>query len=156
MVETIDRHGLKVHFLGMHKRDVDRFYARHVEGVDGSAAAGQFRKRLTRWRPKLFTFLDYDGVPWNNNNAENAVKRFVTRRKAMGGTGALNERGLRDFLVLLSIYQTLRYRGLNFWEFLRSGETDIDKFTGRPHSGPSARSRPATRPAPPTPTWRRS
>ena len=36
---------------------------------------------------------------------------------------------------------------MNFWEFLRSGETDIDKFTGRRHSGPSPRSHPATRPA---------
>ena len=23
---------------------------------------------------RLFTFLDYDGVPWNNNNAEHAIK----------------------------------------------------------------------------------
>lgn len=131
IVGTIDRHGLKAHFLGKHKRDVERFYARHVDVEDGSAAASQFRKRLARCRPKLFTFLDHDGVPWNNNNAENAVKRFVSRRKAMGGTGALNEKGLRDFLVLLSVYQTLRYRGLNFWEFLRSGESDLDRFTGR-------------------------
>jgi predicted RecB family nuclease len=149
VVGTIDRHGLKAHFLGKHKRDVERFYARHVEVEDGSAVAGQFRRRLARWRPKLFTFLDHDGVPWNNNNAENAVKRFASRRKAMGGTGALNERGLRDFLVLLSVYQTLRYRGLNFWEFLRSGETDIDKFRGRRLSGPTPRPRPALRPTDP-------
>ncbi|HEY1379910.1 MAG TPA: IS66 family transposase [Gemmataceae bacterium] len=142
VVGTIDRHGLKAHFLGKHRRDVDRFYARHVEVADGSAAAGRFRERLARWRPKLFTFLDHDGVPWNNNNAENAVKRFVTRRKAMGGTGALTENGLRDFLVLLSVYQTLRYRGLNFWQFLRSGETDIDRFTGRGRQAPGSSSRP--------------
>lgn len=130
VVKTIDRHGLKAHFLEKHKQGVDEFYRQHVDVAGGSAEAEQFRKRLARWRPKLFTFLDHDGVPWNNNNAENAVKRFVTRRKAMGGIGALNENGLRDFLVLLSIYQTLRYRVLNFWEFLRSGETDIEKFAG--------------------------
>jgi predicted RecB family nuclease len=153
VVRTIDRHGLKTHFLAKHRREVDRFYARHVDVDGGSEAAAQFRKRLARWRPKLFTFLDHDGVPWNNNNAENAVKRWVTRRKAMGGTAALNEKGLRDFLVLLSIYQTLRYRGLNFWEFLRSGETDIDKFTGRGRrsTGPSPRpaGEPALRPSDP-------
>jgi hypothetical protein len=149
VVETIDRHGLKAHFLGKHKKDVNRFYARHVEVEDGSAAAEQFRKRLARWRPKLFTFLDHDGVPWNNNNAENTVKRFVTRRKAMGGTGALNERGLRDFLVLLSVYQTLRYRGLNFWQFLQSGETDIDKFANQRRAGHSMRPSPARRPTDP-------
>ena len=68
----------------------------------------------------------------------------------MGGTGALNEKGLRDFLVLLSVYQTLRYRGLSFWQFLRSGETDIDKFAcrGRRASGSPPRPRPAKSPAP--------
>ena len=41
------------------------------------------------------------------------------------------EAGIRDYLVLLSIYQTLRYRGLSFWKFLLSGETDIEAFTAR-------------------------
>ena len=65
----------------------------------------------TTWRPRLFTFLEQDGVPWSNNKAESAVKRLVGRRKAMGGAGAVNEKGLRDFLVLSSVYQTPRYRG---------------------------------------------
>ena len=34
------------------------------------------------------------------------------------------EGGIRDYLLLLSIYQTLRYRNLSFWKFLLSGETD--------------------------------
>jgi hypothetical protein len=33
--------------------------------------------------------------------------------------------------VLLSISQTLRYRHANFWEFLLSGETDLDAFAAR-------------------------
>ena len=32
-------------------------------------------------RDKLFTFIKYDGVPWNNNNAENAIKRFAYYRR---------------------------------------------------------------------------
>jgi hypothetical protein len=31
-------------------------------------------------------FSDYDGVPWNNNNAGHAIKRFVQLRKAIGGS----------------------------------------------------------------------
>jgi hypothetical protein len=34
-------------------------------------------------------------------------------------------------LVLLSIYQTLRYRHASFWRFLLSGETDIEAFTAK-------------------------
>jgi hypothetical protein len=36
--------------------------------------------------------------------------------------------GLRDYLVLLSIYQTCKYRGISFLRFLLSREKDIDRF----------------------------
>ncbi|MDB5310922.1 MAG: transposase, partial [Gemmataceae bacterium] len=128
VVETIDRYGLRRHHLSKHKRDVDRFYAREVTAAYGSEQARHYHQRLVKYRDKLFTFLDHDGVPWNNNNAENAVKRFVSRRKGREGTGAFSEPGLRDYLLLLSLYQTFRYRHLNFWRFLISGETDIGAF----------------------------
>ncbi len=131
VVATIDRYGLKKHHLGRHKRDVDEFYSREAAASYRSELARHYRQRLLKYQDKLFTFLDHDGVPWNNNNAENAVKRFVSRRKGMGGTGSFCEQGLRDYLVLLSLYQTLRYRGFGFWKFLLSGETDIAAFTAR-------------------------
>src|SRR5262249_5678488 len=85
--------------------------------------------RLVKNRGKLFTFLDYDSVPWCNNNGEHAVKAFASRRKGMGKVFA--EGGLQDYLLLLSIYQTLRYRNVSFWQFLQSGETDIEAFCSR-------------------------
>jgi len=39
-----------------------------------SAAAMKLKARLDKDRDKLFTFLSYDGIPWNNNNAEHAIK----------------------------------------------------------------------------------
>ena len=68
-------------------------------------------------------------MPWNNNNAENAIKQFASRRKTMGA--AFTESGIQDYLLLLSIYKTLRYRNVSFWKFLLSGETDIDAFTAK-------------------------
>ena len=41
------------------------------------------KKRIEKNRDKLFTFLDYDGVPWNNNNAEHAVRAFTRLRNIM-------------------------------------------------------------------------
>ena len=43
--------------------------------------------------------------------------------------GNFTEKGLREYLVLLSIYQTCRYRGINFMKFLASQEKDIDKYS---------------------------
>lgn len=39
-------------------------------------------------------------------------------------------RGMRDYFVLLSICETCKYKGVSFLEFLRSGETDFEKFAG--------------------------
>jgi hypothetical protein len=88
--------------------------------------AQKYQKRLLKYQDKLFVFLDHDGVPWNNNNAENAIKRFASRRKLIGSS--FTERGLRDYLVFLSIYQTCRNKHLSFLSFLRSGHLDLDAF----------------------------
>lgn len=86
-------------------------------------AASALKKRLEKNREKLFTFLEYDGIPWNNNNAEHAVKVFTRIRNMMSIS---TPKGHKDYATLLSIQQTLRYRGLNFLEFLRSGRMEID------------------------------
>ena len=66
----------------------------------------------------MFTFLDHDGVPWNNNNAEHAVKAFASLRRVI--EGPTTETGLHDFLVLLSICETCKYKSVDFLDFLRS------------------------------------
>jgi hypothetical protein len=129
VVATVDRFGLKKFHLHKHKKEVDRFFEAEDQPVYQSEVARHYQQRLLKNRGKLFTFLDYDGVPWSNNNGEHAVKAFASRRKGMGKVFA--EGGLQDYLLLLSIYQTLRYRNVSFWQFLLSGETDIEVFCSR-------------------------
>jgi hypothetical protein len=86
----------------------------------------KFKDRLEKNRDKLFAFLSFDGVPWNNNNAEHAIKPFAKLRHIIGGV--TTEKGIRDYLVLLSICQTCKYMGVDFLDFLRSGEKDIHAF----------------------------
>ena len=87
-------------------------------------------EQVLKYRDKLFTFLGHDGVAWNNNTAENAIKQFAYYRE--GTVGVLTEAGLADYLVLLSIYQTCRYRGVSFLKFLLSGERNVDAFCEHP------------------------
>jgi hypothetical protein len=42
--------------------------------------------------------------------------------------GTVSESGLGDYLVFLSIYQTLRRKGLSLLRFLLSGESDIGRY----------------------------
>jgi predicted RecB family nuclease len=126
IIDTIDTYGLTQRHLHKHKDDVDRFFRFLATQTYQSELARKYQKRLNKYRDKLFVFLDHDGVPWNNNNAENAIKLFASRRRILGTSST--EKGLRDYLVFLSIYQTCRRKNLSFLRFLRSGHLDIDTF----------------------------
>jgi predicted RecB family nuclease len=129
IVATIDRHGLKKWHLHKHKPEVTRFFRDLEARVYRSELAESYQRRLLKYQGKLFTFLDHDGIPWNNNNAEHAVKAFAYYRRV--SDGMLEEGGLSDYLVLLSVYQTCKYRGVSFLKFLLSGEDDVAAFCQR-------------------------
>jgi predicted RecB family nuclease len=126
VVATIDEHGLKRWHLIKHKLDVNRFFESVAKAQYRSELADGYCKRLLKCQGKLFTFIEHDGVPWNNNNAEHAIKRFAYYREL--ADGMLTEAGLNQYLVLLSICLTCKYKGVNFLKFLLSRQTDIDRF----------------------------
>jgi predicted RecB family nuclease len=126
ILATVDQYGLRKRHLGKHRREVHRFF-RAIEGrTYRSEVANGFRRRFLEYEEKLFTFLDHDGVPWNNNNAEHAVKSFALYRDVADGT--FTEDGLKDYLVLLSICLTCKYKEVSFLRFLLSLEKDLDAF----------------------------
>lgn len=126
IIETVDRFGLKTYFLRKHKISVERFYKELSRRNYESEVAINYKKRFEKNRDKLFTFLDYDDVPWNNNNAEHAIKAFARLRNIIGGKSS--DKGIQEYLILLSIYETCKYKEISFLKFLRSGEKDIDSF----------------------------
>jgi predicted RecB family nuclease len=126
IVGTIDRYGLKKRHLNKHTDDVERFFRTLESRRFHSDLAQAYQQRLTKNREKLFTFLRHDSVPWNNNSAEHAFKHYAHYREVTDGQ--MNESGLSDYLVLLSVYQTCKYKGVSFLKFLLSGEKDVDSF----------------------------
>ena len=128
IVETVDQRGLKARFLRRHRRSVERFYKRLSKLPCQSEEALKCQHRFEKNRDKLFTFLNCNGVPWNNNNAEHAVKAFAKLRNVVRGSFTPNT--LQKQLVLLSVCQTCKYMGVDFLDFLRSGEKNIGAFVG--------------------------
>ena len=120
MVETIDRFGLKKRYLRKHLKEVNRFYSFLNKTNFQSEASLKCKQRFEKNRDFLFTFLRYDGVPWNNNNAEHAIKAFARVRDVIGGSSS--KKGVDEYLTLLSIAQTCKYQEIDFLDFLRSGE----------------------------------
>ncbi|MBI4849936.1 MAG: TM0106 family RecB-like putative nuclease [Nitrospirae bacterium] len=119
IIGTIDKYGLKKRHLHLHERSVLRFFKKIENSEYSSELANNFRRRMVKYRDKLFPFLFYDGIPWNNNNAEHAIKRFVFLRNVINGLST--EESIKENLVLLSICETLRLRNASFFRFLLSG-----------------------------------
>jgi len=126
IISTVDRFGLKARFLRKHTVTVDRFF-KHLSNRDfRTETAQKCKTRLEKNRNGLFTFLNFDGVPWNNNNAEHAIKALALLRRDFSGVAT--EKGIRDYLILLSICETCKCKGVSFLDFLRSGGKYIDAF----------------------------
>jgi len=81
IVETINRYGLKKRHLNKHENDVINFYTHIINRDYESELAISYQKRFKKNRYKLFTFLEHDGIPWNNNNAEHAITFFGLYRR---------------------------------------------------------------------------
>jgi len=126
IVATVHRWGLQARYLQKHVKSVERFYKSLATQTYQSEVTIKCKQRFEKNQNKLFTFLRFDGVPWHNNNAEHAVKAFAKLRDVV--RGSFTPKSVQKQLVLLSICQTCKYMGVDFLDFLRSGEKDIHAF----------------------------
>jgi CRISPR/Cas system-associated exonuclease Cas4 (RecB family) len=132
IMQTVDRYGLKKRHLHKHTRQVVRFLDSMASRKLLSELAVKYQKRFQKSGPKMFTFLEHDGVPWNNNNAEHAIKRFAKYRR--DANGKFTEASLREYLVLASVLETCEFNNVSVLDFLLSKETTLSglfKMAGR-------------------------
>jgi len=91
-----------------------------------SEPAIRCKRRFETSEETLFTFLKHDDVPWNNNNAEHAIKAYARAREVFQGSPTA--KAISEYLVLLSVCKTCRNKRIGFLDFLCSGEKDIEAF----------------------------
>jgi len=99
---------------GKFESRVDRLNARLAklageEHIDGDTQ--RLTKRLRRYAEFIFTFLDYPDVPHDNNFGERQIRPAVILRK--NSQSNRSDRGAATQAVLMSVYRTLKLRGLN-------------------------------------------
>ena len=85
-----------------------------VDTAQSSAVNANVKRLVKRLRGHdghLFTFLDHEGVPSDNNNAEREIRPAVIMRKNI--LCNQSELGAQTQAVLMSIFRTLRKRGLD-------------------------------------------
>ena len=126
IIETVHRYGLSQAHLGCFKAQVESFYERAILGKTyHSETALKYQKRFKRYRMSLFTFLDHEGIPWNNNMAERALRHLVVQENI---SKTFYKSVFPQHSLLLGIMQTCRFRQISFLRFLISGEKDLDVF----------------------------
>lgn len=118
IVATVDKYGLKRRHFRKHRNDAVRFLKSVERAHYSSPIARTYQERIGKYGSRLFTFLDYDGVPWNNNSAEHAIKGFARVRRF--ADGRFTEDSIREYLVMLSVAETCRYQNIEVLEFLLS------------------------------------
>ena len=90
----------------------DRILARLAELIDTpweDSNAKRLIKRFRRHQDELFTFLDQEGVPFDNNHAERSIRPAVIIRK--NSHGSRSQKGANCQAVLMSVFRTLKQRG---------------------------------------------
>ena len=138
IIDTVDKYGLRQRHLHKHKRRACEFLEATRDKVLVSDSALKYQGRFAKYGERLFTFLDHDGVPWNNNNAEHAIKRFVKYRRH--ADGRFTEKSLGDHLALLSVLESCEYRNIPALQFLLSRATELTVRAMRYHGHDSKRS----------------
>ena len=126
IIDTVDKRGLKKRYLNKHRKEAINFFSEIYRKEYTSELARGYQKRFIKNQGVLFTFLEYDGVPWNNNSAEHAIKAFADFRKRIGYS--FTRASLKEFLIMLSVWQTCKCNGINFLTFLCSRQKDIDQY----------------------------
>ena len=141
ILEAANRYGLRTRNLRKFTKSVDIFYRRVITSrMYRSEPVRTYQKRFQRHRQSFFTFLEHDGIPWNNNMGERALRRTVQRKIS----GSFYESLAPAYLLLLGLAQTCRFQDKSLLKFLLSGEKDVDAFK------PAKRRRRVTAPGPHT------
>ena len=95
--------------LASRRNRLDKRLADLIETDWNEQNAKRLIKRLRRHQNDLLTFLDRDGVPFENNHAERSIRPAVIIRK--NSHGNRSDQGSDCQAVMMSIFQTLKQRG---------------------------------------------
>jgi len=92
-------------------RRLDKRLVELAEGEYESADARRLAKRMFKHQNHIFTFLDYEDVTFDNNFGERMIRPAVIIRK--NSQSNRSARGAASQAILMSIFRTLRLRGLD-------------------------------------------
>ena len=89
----------------------------YTDGVENDEIR-KILKRCKKYEESLFTYLDHEGMPPDNNEAERDLRHFAVQRRISGGFKS--PQLMKHFAVYLSLYMTCRANLKDFEVLLNS------------------------------------
>ena len=90
-----------------------------AEAVSQLPRKHEYAKKIAnlvgQYKESLFTFLDHEGVHWENNPAERGLRPMVVNRKT--SFGSRSDKGAERRAILQSTAETARLQGTSFISF---------------------------------------
>jgi len=119
---SIEKYGSKKHHFNKFRKNIEEFYNRVIlNEIYYSEITIKYQTRLKKHWTSLFTFIDFDDIPWNNNMAERGIRHLAVQRKI----SMYFDRGIKYYLLFLGIMQTCKFQKKSFLKFLLSGRKNI-------------------------------
>jgi len=120
--ETIKKYGSKKRHFNKFQKEKDKFYNNKIIGATyNSEITLKYQTRIKKNWTALFTFLEYDNIPWNNNTAERGLRHLAVQRKI----STFFSNGINQYLIFLGIMQTCKFKNKSFLDFLLSKRQSI-------------------------------
>jgi hypothetical protein len=132
ILQTVQKYGSKKRHLNKFKKSVEKFYKNSIEShVYKFDVTRKYQNRFDKYRKSLFVFLEEDGIPWNNNMAERAIRHLAVQRKI---SGTFYDSLVQEYLLLLGIAQSCKFQQKPFLKFMLSKQKDVDLYIApKPH-----------------------
>ncbi len=120
--ETIKKYGSKKRHFNKFKKGIKIFYEKKLAlEIYQSEITIKYQARLKKNWDILFTFTEYDNIPWNNNMAERGLRHIAVQRKI----STYFSNGINQYLIFLGIMQSCKFQNKSFLSFLISQKKTI-------------------------------
>src|SRR5260370_18141979 len=129
IVESVHRYGSKTRHLRKHRPAVDRSFKENLGRTYQTEGGDRIPKTIRKESGSIVHIPGSRRPTVDNNNAEHAIEAFARLRNIFGGTSTV--KGMREYLILLSISETCKNKAGRFLDFLLSEESDMDQFAAR-------------------------
>ena len=107
-------------YAGKVKDRYCRMLGNHIEKLYRDSTIKKIIASIHKYHEKneLFTFLEYEGLNYHNNNTERDIREEVIQRKISGG--CRSDEGAECRSILRSVIRTYEKKGINFMDEVKN------------------------------------